>query len=93
MLVMQLVISNEMSLISSLLIIMSLGSIHATNDDRGRNGVSWTKEVTVFIGNITVQLLQDWVVKVWIFIESKLYDWVMFMSPFHQPLLISSGQR
>ncbi|XP_045893127.1 kielin/chordin-like protein isoform X2 [Micropterus dolomieu] len=39
-------------------------SIHATNDDRGRTGVSWTKEVTVFIGDITVQLLQDWVVKV-----------------------------
>ncbi|XP_042352823.1 kielin/chordin-like protein [Plectropomus leopardus] len=39
-------------------------SIHATNDDRGRKGVSWTKEVTVFIGDITVQLLQDWVVKV-----------------------------
>ncbi|XP_072241827.1 kielin/chordin-like protein [Leuresthes tenuis] len=39
-------------------------SIHATNDDRGRNGVSWTKEVTVFIGDVTVQLLQDWVVKV-----------------------------
>ncbi|KAM3870584.1 LOW QUALITY PROTEIN: kielin/chordin-like protein [Diretmus argenteus] len=39
-------------------------SIHATNDDRGRKGVSWTKEVTVFIGNVTVQLLQDWVVKV-----------------------------
>ncbi|KAM7414471.1 hypothetical protein PAMA_019340 [Pampus argenteus] len=39
-------------------------SIHATNDDRGRKGVSWTKEVTVFIGNVTVQLLQDWIVKV-----------------------------
>ncbi|XP_056138469.1 kielin/chordin-like protein [Lampris incognitus] len=39
-------------------------SIHATNDDRGRKGVSWTKEVTVFIGDMTVQLLQDWVVKV-----------------------------
>ncbi|KAM3609081.1 uncharacterized protein V6R79_009469 [Siganus canaliculatus] len=39
-------------------------SIHVTNDDRGRKGVSWTKEVTVFIGDITVQLLQDWVVKV-----------------------------
>lgn len=39
-------------------------SIHATNDDRGRNGVSWTKEVTVFIGDVSVQLLQDWVVKV-----------------------------
>uniref|UniRef100_A0AAR2KBW5 Uncharacterized protein n=1 Tax=Pygocentrus nattereri TaxID=42514 RepID=A0AAR2KBW5_PYGNA len=39
-------------------------SIHVTNDDRGRNGVSWTKEVTVFIGDVVVQLLQDWVVKV-----------------------------
>lgn len=39
-------------------------SIHATNDDRGRKGVSWTKEVTVFIGDVTVQLLQDWIVKV-----------------------------
>ncbi|XP_013888896.1 kielin/chordin-like protein isoform X2 [Austrofundulus limnaeus] len=39
-------------------------SVHATNDNRGRNGVSWTKEVTVFLGNVTVQLLQDWVVKV-----------------------------
>ncbi|XP_056455381.1 kielin/chordin-like protein [Gadus chalcogrammus] len=38
--------------------------IHATNDDRGRKGVSWTKEVTVFIGDLSVQLLQDWVVKV-----------------------------
>ncbi|XP_030586933.1 kielin/chordin-like protein [Archocentrus centrarchus] len=39
-------------------------SIYATNDDRGRKGVSWTKEVTVFLGDVTVQLLQDWVVKV-----------------------------
>ncbi|XP_056907493.1 kielin/chordin-like protein [Takifugu flavidus] len=39
-------------------------SIQVTNDDRGRKGVSWTKEVTVSIGVITVQLLQDWVVKV-----------------------------
>ncbi|XP_053741751.1 kielin/chordin-like protein [Synchiropus splendidus] len=39
-------------------------SVHATNDDRGRKGVSWTKEVTVFIADISVQLLQDWVVKV-----------------------------
>ncbi|KAG7245576.1 hypothetical protein CRUP_008892, partial [Coryphaenoides rupestris] len=38
--------------------------IHVTNDDRGRKGVSWTKEVTVFIGDLSVQLLQDWVVKV-----------------------------
>lgn len=35
-----------------------------TNDDRGRKGVSWTKEVTVLVGVIAVQLLQDWVVKV-----------------------------
>lgn len=41
-----------------------LHSIHVTNEDRGRKGVSWTKEVTVFIGDVTVQLLQDWVVKV-----------------------------
>ncbi|XP_066541573.1 kielin/chordin-like protein [Hoplias malabaricus] len=39
-------------------------SIHVTNDDRGRKGVSWTKEVTVFVGDVVVQLLQDWVVKV-----------------------------
>nr|XP_057932502.1 kielin/chordin-like protein isoform X1 [Doryrhamphus excisus] len=39
-------------------------SIHATNEDRGRKGVSWTKEVTVFIGDVRVQLLQDWLVKV-----------------------------
>ncbi|XP_075885031.1 kielin/chordin-like protein [Nelusetta ayraudi] len=39
-------------------------SVHVTNDDRGRKGVSWTKEVTVFVGDVTVQLLQDWVVKV-----------------------------
>uniref|UniRef100_A0A3Q1F2W2 VWFD domain-containing protein n=1 Tax=Acanthochromis polyacanthus TaxID=80966 RepID=A0A3Q1F2W2_9TELE len=34
-------------------------SIHATNDDRGRKGVSWTKEVTVFVGDITVQLFHN----------------------------------
>uniref|UniRef100_W5NEV9 Kielin cysteine rich BMP regulator n=1 Tax=Lepisosteus oculatus TaxID=7918 RepID=W5NEV9_LEPOC len=39
-------------------------SIHATNDDRGRKGVSWTKEVTVLIGDVVVKLLQDWVVMV-----------------------------
>ncbi|XP_054844536.1 kielin/chordin-like protein [Eublepharis macularius] len=39
-------------------------SIHVTNDDRGRQGVSWTKEVTVLVGNTTVQLLQDRVVMV-----------------------------
>lgn len=41
-----------------------VSSIHATNDDRGQKGVSWVKEVTVFIGDMVVQLLQDWVVKV-----------------------------
>ncbi len=46
---------------------LCLYSIHATNDDRGRKGVSWTKEVTVFIGDVTVQLLQDWVVKVCVY--------------------------
>ncbi|XP_028287666.1 kielin/chordin-like protein isoform X2 [Parambassis ranga] len=39
-------------------------SIHVTNDDRGRKGVSWTKEVTVFLGDVSVQLLQNWLVKV-----------------------------
>lgn len=39
-------------------------SIHVTNDDRGQRGVSWTKEVTVLIGDAVVQLLQDWVVVV-----------------------------
>ncbi|KAJ3596116.1 hypothetical protein NHX12_002525 [Muraenolepis orangiensis] len=29
-------------------------SIHVTNDDRGRKRVSWTKEVTVFIGDLSV---------------------------------------
>ncbi|XP_076848974.1 kielin/chordin-like protein isoform X2 [Brachyhypopomus gauderio] len=38
--------------------------IHVTNEERGRKGVSWTKEVTVFIGDVVVQLLQDWIVKV-----------------------------
>uniref|UniRef100_A0A3Q2CDL2 VWFD domain-containing protein n=1 Tax=Cyprinodon variegatus TaxID=28743 RepID=A0A3Q2CDL2_CYPVA len=31
-------------------------SVLVTNDDRGRKGVSWTKEVTVFISHVTVQL-------------------------------------
>ncbi|XP_062861314.1 kielin/chordin-like protein [Trichomycterus rosablanca] len=39
-------------------------SVHVTNDDRGRKGVSWTKEVTVYIGDVVVQLLQEWLVKV-----------------------------
>lgn len=39
-------------------------SVHVSNEDRGRKGVSWTKEVTVFIGDIVVQLFQDWIVKV-----------------------------
>ncbi|XP_061107394.1 kielin/chordin-like protein [Conger conger] len=39
-------------------------SIHVMNDDRGRKGVSWTKEVTIFIGDVMVQLLQNWMVMV-----------------------------
>ncbi|XP_056333779.1 kielin/chordin-like protein [Danio aesculapii] len=39
-------------------------SVHVSNEDRGRKGVSWTKEVTVFIGDVVVQLFQDWIVKV-----------------------------
>ncbi|KAH1187441.1 hypothetical protein KIL84_020190 [Mauremys mutica] len=39
-------------------------SIHVTNDDRGRPGVAWTKEVTVQVGDAVVQLLQDWLVRV-----------------------------
>ncbi|KAI7802308.1 kielin/chordin-like protein isoform X1 [Triplophysa rosa] len=39
-------------------------SVHVSNDDRGRKGVSWTKEVTVYVGDVVVQLFQDWVVKV-----------------------------
>uniref|UniRef100_A0A9J8B1X1 Kielin cysteine rich BMP regulator n=1 Tax=Cyprinus carpio carpio TaxID=630221 RepID=A0A9J8B1X1_CYPCA len=39
-------------------------SVHVSNEDRGRKGVSWTKEVTVFIGDIVVQLFQNWIVKV-----------------------------
>ncbi|RXN38597.1 kielin chordin [Labeo rohita] len=39
-------------------------SVHVSNEDRGRKGVSWTKEVTVLIGDTVVQLLQDWIVKV-----------------------------
>ncbi|KAK9958719.1 hypothetical protein ABG768_010824 [Culter alburnus] len=39
-------------------------SVHVSNEDRGRKGVSWTKEVTVFIGHVVVQLFQDWIVKV-----------------------------
>ncbi|XP_067836581.1 kielin/chordin-like protein, partial [Heptranchias perlo] len=39
-------------------------SIRVTNGDRGRKGVSWTEEVTVLIGDLTVKLLQDWVVTV-----------------------------
>ncbi|KAI2653376.1 Kielin/chordin-like protein [Labeo rohita] len=40
------------------------GTVHVSNEDRGRKGVSWTKEVTVLIGDTVVQLLQDWIVKV-----------------------------
>uniref|UniRef100_A0A3Q2NUD7 BMP binding endothelial regulator n=1 Tax=Fundulus heteroclitus TaxID=8078 RepID=A0A3Q2NUD7_FUNHE len=43
-----------------------------TNDDRGRKGVSWTKEVTVLIGDVAVQLLQEFVVKVCVFKELKM---------------------
>ncbi|KAL1257116.1 hypothetical protein QQF64_012661 [Cirrhinus molitorella] len=39
-------------------------SVHVSNEDRGRKEVSWTKEVTVFIGDTVVQLFQDWIVKV-----------------------------
>nr|XP_032658077.1 kielin/chordin-like protein [Chelonoidis abingdonii] len=39
-------------------------SIHVTNDNRGRPGVAWTKEVTVQVGDAVVQLLQDWLVRV-----------------------------
>ncbi|XP_053144733.1 kielin/chordin-like protein isoform X3 [Hemicordylus capensis] len=39
-------------------------SIQVTNDARGRQGVSWTKGVTVSVGDTTVQLLQDRVVMV-----------------------------
>lgn len=47
-----------------LVILLIPFSIHVTNDDRGQRGVSWTKEVTVLIGDAVVQLLQDWVVVV-----------------------------
>uniref|UniRef100_A0A8D1MND9 Kielin cysteine rich BMP regulator n=1 Tax=Sus scrofa TaxID=9823 RepID=A0A8D1MND9_PIG len=39
-------------------------SVHVTNDDRGRSGVSWTQEVAVLLGDVTVQLLQGRVVTV-----------------------------
>ncbi|XP_056655665.1 kielin/chordin-like protein isoform X2 [Monodelphis domestica] len=39
-------------------------SIHVTNDDRGRRGVAWTKEVTVLLGDSVIRLLQDQVVMV-----------------------------
>ncbi|XP_067391076.1 LOW QUALITY PROTEIN: kielin/chordin-like protein [Emydura macquarii macquarii] len=39
-------------------------SIHVTNEDRGRPGVSWTQEVTVRLGELVVQLLQDSLVRV-----------------------------
>ncbi|XP_051579936.1 kielin/chordin-like protein [Myxocyprinus asiaticus] len=39
-------------------------SVRVSNEERGRKGVSWTKEVTVFIGDVVVQLFQDWLVKV-----------------------------
>lgn len=34
-------------------------SVHVTNDDRGRSGVSWTQEVAVLLGDVAVRLLQD----------------------------------
>ncbi|XP_074124076.1 kielin/chordin-like protein isoform X1 [Sminthopsis crassicaudata] len=39
-------------------------SIHVTNDDRGRRGVAWTKEVTVLLRDAVIRLLQDRVVTV-----------------------------
>ncbi|XP_072508897.1 kielin/chordin-like protein isoform X2 [Notamacropus eugenii] len=39
-------------------------SIQVTNDDRGRRGVAWTKEVTVLLGDAVIRLLQDRVVTV-----------------------------
>ncbi|XP_026957776.1 kielin/chordin-like protein isoform X6 [Sagmatias obliquidens] len=33
-------------------------SVHVTNDDRGRSGVSWTHEVAVLLGDVAVRLLQ-----------------------------------
>ncbi|XP_055277210.1 kielin/chordin-like protein [Moschus berezovskii] len=33
-------------------------SVHVTNDDRGRSGVSWTQEVAVLLGDVAVRLLQ-----------------------------------
>ncbi|XP_053464571.1 kielin/chordin-like protein isoform X2 [Nycticebus coucang] len=33
-------------------------SVHVTNDNRGRTGVSWTQEVAVLLGDVKVQLLQ-----------------------------------
>lgn len=62
---------------------LCLYSIHATNDDRGRKGVSWTKEVTVFIRDITVQLLQDWLVKVCVYKYCKWFCAVAFVFPIH----------
>uniref|UniRef100_A0A8C3VXH4 Kielin cysteine rich BMP regulator n=1 Tax=Catagonus wagneri TaxID=51154 RepID=A0A8C3VXH4_9CETA len=39
-------------------------SVQVTNDDRGRNGVSWTQEGAVLLGDVTVRLLQGRVVTV-----------------------------
>ncbi|XP_066898323.1 kielin/chordin-like protein isoform X4 [Kogia breviceps] len=33
-------------------------SVHVTNHDRGRSGVSWTHEVAVLLGDVVVRLLQ-----------------------------------
>lgn len=65
-------------------------SIQVTNDDRGRKGVSWTKEVTVSIGVITVQLLQDWVVKVCTLSKSV---WAHFSKILLVQSLFPSGER
>uniref|UniRef100_A0A452S5Z3 Kielin cysteine rich BMP regulator n=1 Tax=Ursus americanus TaxID=9643 RepID=A0A452S5Z3_URSAM len=34
-------------------------SVHVTNDNRGRRGVAWTREVAVLLGDVAVRLLQD----------------------------------
>ncbi|XP_032498379.1 kielin/chordin-like protein isoform X15 [Phocoena sinus] len=39
-------------------------SVHVTNDDRGRSGVSWTHEVAVLLGDVAVRLLQGGAVTV-----------------------------
>ncbi|KAM9650369.1 kielin/chordin-like protein [Trichechus inunguis] len=39
-------------------------SVHVTNDDRGRSGVTWTQEVAVLLGGVVVRLLQGGAVTV-----------------------------